>query len=193
MDLVLRRGRLWVAIAGRHDPRTGATLRGGAIAAVDPRTGRVSRVMRISLDPTDLAYGFGSLWVIGAPTKGAPRGVLRIDPSSGRVMAAIRTGASRIAATSRAVWVGGPDYTPGTPKAPGVPERTRVRFVYKIDPSRNAIVRRVLLPGGKTVLDLDAEAARLWISGHRTAGRDPDRARRAAHEDRAILGRRVGG
>jgi hypothetical protein len=167
MDLARSKTTLWVALAGRHDPRTGATLAGGAIAAVDIRTGRLSRRMRLPIDPTDLAYGFGSLWVIGSPTKHGPRGVLRIDPRTGRVVATVRPtrSATRIEATARAVWLGGPDITPGIPSAPGVPERTRVRFVYKVDPRRNTVVQRVLLPGGMTVLDLDSEGASLWVSG----------------------------
>jgi hypothetical protein len=166
MDLAKTKRTLWVAIAGRHDPRTGATLRRGAIAAVDTRTGRVSRVLRPPIDPTELAVGFGSLWVMGSPTKRGPRGILRISPQTGRVIAVIRMarGSTRIAATRRALWAGGGDYGHGAPR-PGVPERTGVRFVYKIDPRRNAVVQRVRLPGGMTVLDLDAEGANLWVSG----------------------------
>jgi hypothetical protein len=115
MDVAKIRRTLWVAIAGRHDPRTGATLRRGAIAAMDTRTGRL-RVLRPPIDPTELAVGFGSLWVLGAPIKRGPRGVLRIDPRTGRVIAAIQSAqhsyGSRIAATPRAVWVGGADVYP---------------------------------------------------------------------------------
>jgi hypothetical protein len=163
MDVAKIRRTLWVAIAGRHDPRTGATLRRGAIAAMDTRTGRL-RVLRPPIDPTELAVGFGSSWVLGAPIKRGPRGVLRIDPRTGRAIAAIQSAqhpyGSRIAATPRAVWVGGADVYPR-----GHSDRAGVRFVYKIDPRRNAVVQRVRLPGGMTVLDLDGEGARLWISG----------------------------
>lgn len=167
MDLARHKTTLWVALAGRHNPRTGATLRGGAVAAVDLRTGRLVRRLRLPVDPTELEFGFGSWWVLGSPTKRGPRGVLRISPRTGRVLAVIRMprGWSRIATTTRAVWIGGGDVTPGTPRRPGVPERTSVRLVYKIDPRTNAIVQRVLLPGGMTVLDLDGEGQSLWIGG----------------------------
>jgi hypothetical protein len=167
MDLVKNDETLWVAIAGQHNPRTGAILRGGALAAVDIKTGNLSRRLRLPIDPTELAVGFGSVWVLGNPMKRRPRGLLRIDPRTGRVIAAVAMprGWSRIAATTDAVWVGGGDITPGRPRRPGVPERTSVRFVYKIDPRRNAIVQRVLLPGGMTVLDLDAEGTSLWAGG----------------------------
>jgi hypothetical protein len=167
MDLAKSKSTLWVALAGQHNPRTGATLRGGEVAAVDIRTGRLARRLRLPIDPTELEFGFGSLWALGNPTKRGPHGVLRINPRTGRIIAVIRMprGWSRIATTTRAIWVGGGDITPGTPRRPGVPERTSVRLVYKIDPRRNVIVQRVLLPGGMTVLDLDGEGASLWIGG----------------------------
>ena len=46
MDAVQRGQLLWVALAGRHVPRTGKTLAGGSIVAVDAATGRIVRTLR---------------------------------------------------------------------------------------------------------------------------------------------------
>ena len=154
---------LWVALAGRHDPRTGATLAGGSIVAVNGATGRIVRRLRLPVDPTQFVAAFGSLWVIGAPTSRRFTGVLRIDPRDGRVIAVIRAPkayGSRIAATAKAVWVGGADVY-----AKGHSDQAGVRYVYKIDPRLNGVVRQVRLPQGTTVLDLEPDGSTLWVSG----------------------------
>jgi hypothetical protein len=117
----------------------------------------------LPIDPDQLAVGFGSLWVTGETDDQKLRDLLRVDPRSGRVQAVIhgpRTLGSKIAATSDAIWVGGADVIPE-----GHPERAGVRFVYKIDPRHNAVVRQVLLPGGMTVIDLQGDGSSLWATG----------------------------
>ena len=163
MDVARSGDILWVALAGVHNARTGETLRGGSVVAVDARSGRIVRRLRLPVDPTEIVSAFGSLWVIGAAVERRDQGVLRIDPVSGRVLAVIRASrayGSRIGATTTAIWVGGADVYPQ-----GHSDQAGVRFVYKIDPRRNAVVRRVQLPGGMTVLHLEHEGSSLWVSG----------------------------
>jgi hypothetical protein len=148
---------LWVAVAA---PRASGR---GAVARVDARSARVERVLRLPIDPYQLAVGFGSLWVTGQTNDQRYRGVLRIDPRSGRVVRVIRGPralGSKLAATSRAVWVGGADIYPK-----GHSEKAGVRFVYEIDPRRNAVARRVRLPGQATVIALVGAGSSLWSVG----------------------------
>lgn len=175
---------LWVSLAGRHDPRTGAILSGGSIIALDETTGRTVRTVRLPVDPTQFTVAFGSLWVIGASNDRRFRGVLRIDPKSGRVLQAIRASrayGSRITATTTAIWVGGADVY-----AKGRSDRAGVRFVYRIDPRTNAVVYRVRLPRGMTVLDLEPEGSSLWVSGWWGVARLSDSGRTRFH--RAFAG-----
>jgi hypothetical protein len=154
---------LWITLEGRRNARTGATSAGGSVVAVHHESGRILRRLRLPVDPSEFAVAFGSLWVIGAPVDRRFDGVLRLDPRTGRVLAVIRASrayGSRITATTKAIWVGGADVFPK-----GHSERAGVRFVYKIDPKQNAVVKRVRLPQGMTVLDLDGEGSSLWVSG----------------------------
>jgi hypothetical protein len=147
---------LWVANAARIGGR-------GWVARIDARSGRVERVLRLPVTPYELAVGFGSLWVIGDTSNRVYRGLLRIDPQSGRILRTIRgprAFGGRLAATSDAVWVNGADVYPE-----GHSERAGVRFVYKIDPRRNAVVRRVRLPGQATVIALLGAGRTLWSVG----------------------------
>jgi hypothetical protein len=148
---------LWVALAA---PRVSGR---GAVARIDAGSGRLERVLRLPIDPYQLAVGFGSLWVTGATDDPRYRGVLRVDPRSGRVVRVIRGPralGSKLATTSRAVWVGGADIYPK-----GHSERAGVRFVYEIDPRRDAVVRRVRLPGQATVIALAGAGSSLWSVG----------------------------
>jgi hypothetical protein len=177
---------LWITLAGRHNPRTGATLAGGSVVAVDQDSGRILRRVRLPVDPTEFAAAFGSLWVIGASNDRRFDGVLRVDPRSGRVLAVIRASrayGSRITATAKAIWVGGADVYPK-----GHSDRAGVRFVYRIDPRRNAVVQRVRLPQGMTVLDLDGEGSSLWVSGWWGVARISNGGRTLFHEPFAGAG-----
>ena len=155
--LLLKGNDLWVAIAARV-----ASGR-GAVARVDARSGRVERVFRLPIDPYQLAVGFGSLWVTGATNDRGYRGVLRVDLRSGRLVRVVRGPralGSKLAATAAAVWVGGADIYPK-----GHSEKAGVRFVYEIDPRRNAVVRTVRLPGQATVISLVGAGRTLWSVG----------------------------
>ena len=156
--LLLAKNTLWVAIASTHPSGRGALVR------IDARSGRVQRVFRLPVNPYQLAFGFRSLWVTGETNNRAYQSrMLRIDPTTGRVLRLIRgpqTLGSKIATTSDAVWIGGADIFP-----PGHSERAGVRFVYKIDPRRNAVVRRVQLPAQATVIALQGDGRSLWSVG----------------------------
>ena len=156
--LLLVRNTLWVAIAS---PRPSGR---GALVRIDARSGRVLRMFRLPVNPYQLAFGFGSLWVTGETNNRRYQGrLLRIDPSTGRALRLIhgpQTLGAKIATTSDAVWIGGADIFP-----PGHSERAGVRFVYKIDPRRNAVVRRVQLPAQSTVIALHGDGPALWSVG----------------------------
>jgi hypothetical protein len=137
--LLLSQNTLWVAIAAS---RPGPV--GGRLARIDARSGEVERVLRLPVDPYQLAFGFGSLWVTGYTTNRKYQDrLLRIDPNTGRVLRAIRGPrvlGSKIATTSDAVWINGADIFPK-----GHTERAGVRFIYKVDPRQGAVVRRIRL------------------------------------------------
>lgn len=157
--LLLRKNILWVAIKA---PRSGLSRGRGAIARVDARTGAVQRILRIPFDPYQIAVGFGSLWLTGESNNRKFRGLVRLDPRSGHVVRVIygpRLLGSKIAATSDGIWIGGADVYPK-----GHADRAGVRFVYKIDARRNAVVRQVQLPG-TTVIALRAEGSSFWATG----------------------------
>jgi hypothetical protein len=153
--MLLRNQTLWVAIHGARAWWPGRLLR------FDARSGRLQSTFRLPVDPDRLAEGFGSLWITGETTKRSYRGVIRLDPRSGRVLSIVRgrkTLGTALATTANAVWVGGPDIYPK-----GHPERAGVYLVYKIDPRKNAVVRSFRLRS--TVIDLVGAGASLWVSG----------------------------
>jgi hypothetical protein len=115
----------------------------------------VQRVFRLAGDPWSIKFGFGSLWMTG-DGGGFGGAVMRIDPRSGRVVSVIRARrrfGGRLATTSDGVWVAGID-----------DRKTLARTVFKIDPSRNAVSRRVQLKA-TTVVALVGEGPSLWVSG----------------------------
>ena len=146
---------LWVGI---HGPRA---WRPGRLLAFDTQSGRVRRAFRLPVDPDRVVEGFGSLWITGEGVDRRYRGVIRLDPRSGRVLSVIRGArqlGTALATTRSAVWVGGPDVYPK-----GHPEKAGVYFVYKLDPQRNDVVRRFRLRS--TVIDLAGRGDSLWITG----------------------------
>jgi Polyphosphate kinase C-terminal domain 2/Polyphosphate kinase C-terminal domain 1 len=156
---LLSRKTLWVAIAAS---RPGPV--GGRLVRIDAHSGEVERVLRLPVDPYQLAFGFGSLWVTGYTSNRKYQDrLLRIDPTTGRVLRAIRGPrvlGSKVATTSAAVWINGADIFPN-----GHSERAGIRFVYKVDPRRSAVVRRIQLPSQATVIDLMGAGSSLWSVG----------------------------
>jgi hypothetical protein len=146
---------LWVGV---HGARAG---RPGRLLELNAHTGRIRRSLPLPVDPLRIVAGFGSLWLTGQGGDRKYAGVLRLDPRSGRVTAVVRWRdglGTALATTAHAVWVGGPDRYP-----PKQPEHSGVRFVYKIEPRTNTVVRRFRLRS--TVIDLDGTGRSLWITG----------------------------
>jgi hypothetical protein len=135
------------------------------LARVDAASGRVVRTFRLPVNPYRIAYGFGSLWLTGearAVTRRYAGAVLRVDPQTGRILRVIHGPillGSAIAATPDGIWVGGGDVYP-----PGQPDKAGVRFVFRIDPRRNAVTQRLRLRS-TTVIDLLGEGHALWATG----------------------------
>ena len=155
--MLLSKGTLWVTIEPAHWGRPGRLL------ALDPSSGRVRRAIRLPVSPMRFVTGFGSLWLTGAGGGGRYSGVLRLDSRSGRVLRVIRSTqlhplGSALAATRRGIWVAGADTFPK-----GHPEKSGVYFVYKIDPRRGVVVRRVRLRS--TVIDLVGDGVAVWAAG----------------------------
>jgi len=103
----------------------------GKVVRVDLATRRVTKILRIGRPqdgPISIAAGAGSLWVLDFSTMR----VLRIAPATGTVISRIqiRGEATDVAYGDGFVWV----ISDG-------------RHLYKIDPSRNAIVRIAPIPG----------------------------------------------
>jgi hypothetical protein len=153
---LLRVGRtLWVAIRSQRPWGAGQLLR------VDARTGRIERRFALTGSADRLVFAFGSLWI---PEEVSSRrggsGIFRLDPRTGKVQDVIRGPhlGTALAATADALWVGGADFFPA-----GHPERSWVYWVYKIDPKRGAVVRRVRLRS--TVIDLVGDGRSLWVTG----------------------------
>jgi hypothetical protein len=133
--LLVRRRTLWVGIQGSRPGRPGRLL------ALDAASGRLRKAFRLPFDPLRLAAGFGSLWITGEGVDRRYRGVIRLDPRSGRVLSVIH-GAKQLgtalATTRSAVWVGGPDvYPKGHPEKAGVYfASTRTRSHASATPGR---------------------------------------------------------
>lgn len=132
----------------------------GRLLRVDATSGRV-RTFRLAGNPWSIAYGFGSLWITGEGG-GFDGAVIRIDPRSGRVLRVIRGPkrfGSALGVTSNGVWIGGGDIVPFRH-----PNDTVARWVFKIDPRRNAVTRSVRLSAA-TVIALAGDGPSLWATG----------------------------
>jgi hypothetical protein len=110
----------------------------GKVIRVDLATRRVTKVLHIGRPqegPISIATGAGSVWVLNFYTGR----VLRIAPATGSVISRIqiRGGATDVAYGDGFVWVLSDGSFHGTPK----------KALYKIDPSRNAIVQIAPVPG----------------------------------------------
>jgi hypothetical protein len=154
-QMLLSKGTLWIAIQPAHWGRPGSLL------ALDPSSGRIRKTIRLPISPMRFVTGVGSLWLTGAGGGRRYAGVLRLDPRSGRILRVIHGPhalGSALAVTTRGIWVGGADTFPQ-----GHPEKSGVYFVYKIDPRRDAVVRRVRLRS--TVIDLVGDGPGLWVTG----------------------------
>jgi len=147
---------------------------GGTLLRIDPATNSVADVVPLSVaggaDPVSVAVGEGSLWVgtnlrdeTGQP---ASAWLLRIDPGSGKQLAAIPIGvAPNVAVGAGAVWVtSGDDNT-----------------LTRIDPTSNRVVATIPVEGPWSVA---ADETAVWVAGPGSVMRiDPATNRTVAEVD----------
>jgi ABC-type transport system substrate-binding protein len=119
---------------------------GPAVWGVDERSGKISRRFSLAGDSgTGIAYGNGSLWLARAP------GIVRVDPSSGRIVGRISTpgqpGATR--------WLLFADGTLWMVRADN-------GLVVKVDPDTNQVMRETPLHGFAS--DLAVLGGLVWVS-----------------------------
>jgi streptogramin lyase len=169
------------------------------VREIDPRTNRVVRTVRMLTDagtPLSVAVGDGSVWV----TDFTDNRLLRIDPATGRVVAAIRVNKpTDVAVASKGVWVvdhGASSVArvdPATNRASvlvrdisSVPERVAVGFgsVWVSDPRVSSVFRlqertaarqaTIRLPHGLPVYEEARGLGTLWVAaGPRLFAVDP--------------------
>ena len=125
--------------ARRHQP-----VAGNVLALIAPGDGAVVATVRLAAPPTDVAAGFGSLWV----TEAAAGDVVRVDPKHHAVLAMIPVGArpSRVIAAGGRVWVLDPVSA----------------TVSAIDPSTDTIAQTI--SAGSDPSDLTFSDDSLWIA-----------------------------
>ena len=129
--------------------RRRAPLRGNVLALISPDDGAVIATVPLSAPPTDVAAGFGSLWVSEADA-GL---VVRVDQNRRAVLATIPVGTqpSRIIAAGGQVWVLDPVN----------------RTVSSIDPATNTVTQTFAV--GNDPSDLALSDGSLWVT-NRGAG-----------------------
>ena len=125
--------------ARRHEP-----LNGNLLALISPGDGELQATVPLQAPPTDLAAGFGSLWV--AETNAGL--VVRVNPRSRKVLATIPVGSrpSRILAVGRQVWVLDP----------------LNRTVSRLDPQTDTVTQTITV--GREPSDVLISGGSLWVA-----------------------------
>jgi streptogramin lyase len=117
------------------------------LARIDPATNQVVQRIPLNADPFAIALGYGSLWVSAYFSD--PHEVLRIDPSSGQILASITdlppAGGTGIAVGEGAVWV----------------TSTYGQSLAKIDPGANRVTK--VIPMEKYPLAVTAGRGAVWV------------------------------
>ncbi len=117
------------------------------LARIDPRSDRVVQRVPLGADPFAIALGAGSLWV--TVYFHDPHEVLRVDPSSGRVLATITDlplgGGTGIAVDEGGVWVA----------------CTYAHSLVRIDPSTNQVA--AVIPVQEYPLAVSAGRGTVWV------------------------------
>ena len=112
----------------------------GELERIDPTRNRVVNRWKLQM-ATGAVGAFGSVWASGI------EGVIRVDPSSHKVLARIpiQGGAGWTAASADAVWV------------------TTTKGLTRIDPQSNAVVTTIALPGAPAIGDPDVVDGQVWV------------------------------
>jgi hypothetical protein len=124
------------------------------IAGVDLAAGRVTRTVRVGDqqdEPVSMTAGAGSLWVLDFAGP-----LLRIDPASGAITKrfGVRGLGADVAYGDGFIWV-----ITEEPGAGGAQE-----YLYKIDPSRDVIVKAAPIPGAGTACAASPGPQGIWIA-----------------------------
>ena len=124
------------------------------IAGVDLAAGRVARTMQVGDqrdEPVSMTSGAGSLWVLGFAGP-----LLRIDPASGAITRRfpVRGLGADVAYGDGFIWV----ITEDPPDGGGQ------EYLYKIDPSRDVIVKAAPIPGAGTACAAFPGPRGIWIA-----------------------------
>jgi YVTN family beta-propeller protein len=143
----------FVALAGlaiapgpESSARRPTALNANVLALISPGSGAVRATVPLQAPPTDVAAGFGSLWV----TEADAGLVVRVDPTRRAVIATIPVGTSpsRIVTASGRVWV----------------LDTVDRTVSAIDPNSDTVAQTVA--AGSDPRDIAVSAGSLWVADH---------------------------
>jgi hypothetical protein len=124
------------------------------IAGVDLAAGQVTRTVRVGDqqdEPVSMTSGAGSLWVLDFSGP-----LLRIDPASGAITERfpVRGLGADVAYGDGFIWM-----ITDEPAADGDQE-----YLYKIDPSRNVIVKAAPIPGAGTACAASPGPRGIWIA-----------------------------
>jgi heat shock protein HslJ len=119
-----------------------------------PASARVSDRIDVGR-ATSVAYGAGSVWVSVDPANSSDRAILRIDPQTDRIIAAIPTpfvptweiGGGGLSVADGSVWVAGGDASGGA--------------IVRIDPSTNTVIDTIRLSEGR-VADVAVDGGSAW-------------------------------
>ena len=112
----------------------------GELERIDPATNRVADRWKLPM-ATGAVGAFGSVWATGI------EGVIRVDPTTHKVLARIpiQGGAGWTAASANAVWV------------------TTRTGVARIDPSSNTVAATIPLAGAPALGDPDVVGGQVWV------------------------------
>ena len=124
------------------------------IAGVDLAAGRVARTVQVGDqrdEPVSMTSGAGSLWVLGFAGP-----LLRIDPASGAITKRfpVRGLGADVAYGDGFIWVITDDPADGGGQ----------EYLYKIDPSRDVIVKAAPIPGAGTACAASPGPRGIWIA-----------------------------
>jgi YVTN family beta-propeller protein len=145
--LLNRRCDLPSSVAGDARSVWAADNAARGLARIDPATNQVVQRIALNVDPFAIALGFGSLWVTAYFND--PHEVLRVDPTSGRILATITDlplgGGTGIAAGEGAVWVA----------------CTYGQSLARIDPSTDRVTKSI--PVQRYPLAVSAGRGAVWV------------------------------
>ena len=119
-----------------------APVTGNFVAAINPRSGRITARIPVGNTPTSIVAGAGAVWVMNADDGT----VSRIDPGTKTVLRTFAAGGATtsLAVGSSSVWVGNGVPTAGS----SMVGELHTQSLSQIDPASNIVTRTVDLPVG---------------------------------------------